>query len=323
MKPDSVIESIFREPQRNRVGIVALSMPSIGPRRIWVRRALDNLRGLGLQLELGESVFKSCGYKSASAATRARDVQQLLLDSRVRLVLNTTGGYNSNEILEHLDYSRLAKVQDKLFVGYSDITAINLALYARTQIGVVQGPMLVDLTQDKLAFRRFFNELRGGPRDLTISERIKEWGKRTKTQSGTRTLRGKKHTAQGRLIAGNLSTFNLMLGTAFMPPLRNQVLFLEYDKEESKALPSLERMLWQLRLSGSFEHLSALVFGSLQRAVQEEETATDNIERILVEVTRGYRFPVIFNAQFGHIYPSWYLPFGSRIKIAGQKIRIG
>lgn len=98
------------------------------------------------------------------------------------------------------------------------------------------------------------------------------------------------------------------------------MLFLEYDREEQRALPSIERFLWQLRLAGVFEQLEALIFGRLQESVRQEETSYDSIQRILTDVTEGYSFPVLYNAQFGHIYPSWVLVNGRSCVIEGTSI---
>lgn len=315
MNTKEIVDAIQRDPENNRVGVVALSMPSVKQRRRWVQDAIVALKRLGLCVELGRSVFGAVGYKSASAATRARDLQQMLQNPRVRIILNTTGGYNSNEILPRLNFARLAPVRDKLFVGYSDITAINLALYAKTKVQVIQGPMLVDCSQDANCYRRLFAELQAQKRELRPPTRVWEWDKPSSLAPQVKYLNGKRTGAEGPLVAGNVSTFNLMLGTPWMPSLDGAVLFLEYDKEEAQGLPSLERLLWQLRLAGCFERLSALVFGLLPQDVQREQTRTDSLQRILLEVTRGYRFPVLYDAAFGHLYPSWALPLGKRVQV--------
>ena len=321
MNTRAMIESIRNDPENNRVGVVALSMPSVKERKRWVESALEILQQLGLRVEVGRSVFAARGYKSAPAKIRACDLQSMLENPRIRMILNTTGGYNSNEVLERIEFSRLAKVREKLFVGYSDITAVNLALYSQTKVRVIQGPMLVDCSQEPGCYRRLFEELGSARDDLTTPPQIWEWDKRANSAPRLRCLAAKRATARGRLVAGNLSTFNLMLGTQWMPALNDAVLFLEYDKEEARGLPSLERLLWQLRLAGCFERLSGLVFGALPQEVRREENPIDSIERILTAVTQGYRFPVVYDAPFGHLYPSWYLPLGSGVRIAARRGR--
>ena len=326
MKKDTLLSLLQSNPARNRVGVVALSMPSAGKRRSRVTSALKSFRTLGLRVEVGKSVYSQTGYKSMTARERARDLQRLLCDDRVRVIFNTTGGYNSNEVIEYLDWSALRAVRDKIFVGYSDITAINLALARGTSIQVVQGPMLVDYSQDPESFTRFFAEMELADCELSNWPRVGEYSQtklRFRDSARIQTLDGKRKSAEGRLVTGNLSTFNLMLGTPWMPSLRGAVLFLEYDKEEATALPSIERMLWQLRLAGVFDQISGLVFGQLQQVVQDEETRVDNIRRILSDVTDRFRFPVLYGAQFGHIYPSWYLRFGARVRIFGGRVWVG
>ena len=134
------------------------------------------------------------------------------------------------------------------------------------------------------------------------------------------TLQSKRTTAKGTIFSANLSTLCLGLGTPHFCDMRRPVLFLEYDREEQRALPSIERFLWQLRLAGVFEQLEALIFGRLQESVRQEETSYDSIQRILTYVTEGYSFPVLYNAQFGHIYPSWVLVNGRSCVIEGTSI---
>jgi muramoyltetrapeptide carboxypeptidase len=132
-----------------------------------------------------------------------------------------------------------------------------------------------------------------------------------------------KHTyASGPALAANLSTLCLMLGTRFLPSCAGRILFLEYDKEEQRALPSLERFMCQLRLSGTLDKLAGLVFGALQPIVKSEESEEDSIARILSDCTRGTEYPVLYNTQFGHMYPGWYIVNGWSTSISDTDIRI-
>lgn len=133
-------------------------------------------------------------------------------------------------------------------------------------------------------------------------------------------LDNKKLKATGKIVVGNLSTFNLLLGTPYLPDFRDKILFLEYDKEEVKSLPSLERVLWKICQNGIFDKISGLVFGLLEPEVQKEETEFQNTQTILKGVTNNYNLPVLYNAQFGHIYPSWVLQNGITVKIENGKI---
>lgn len=302
------------------VGVVALSLPSVQSRRKRVKAAIAFLRKKGHKVVLGKTVFQQDGYRSASPQKRAQDLMLMFQDPRVDIVLNTTGGYNTNEILEFLNFDILKK-NSKWFVGYSDCTVLNLALVKKCGMPSINGAMLVDFTDDNGALSCLLDVVEKKKTQFSLPSHLYEWDRKFKRPfTGLSILKGKELECTGSIIAGNLSTFLLLLGTPYLPSLQKKILFLEYDKEEGAALPSIERMLWQLRQSGAFEKISGLVFGALQKSVTAETTSRWSLVNILKEVTSGYTFPVIYNAPFGHVYPSWNLINGQKVRIQGTSI---
>ena len=309
------------------VGLVSLSLPTSDgtPENIRekrVRAGIDYLIGSGFSVEIGKTVFpeKPYGYKAASIQDRVDDIHAMFSNPNVNLIMNTIGGYNCNEILEFLDYD-LIRRNPKFFVGFSDITAANLALFTKADIKTVNGSHITYYLHDKNSFLDLLCTLNNEKQEL-LCERFIWEGDLTKTlrePGGIKFIGGKNPVAGGWAIGGNLSTFCLMLGTQYLPDFSGSILFLEYDKEEATCLPSLERLMWQIRQNGILGKIKALVFGQLQKDVLKEETETDNLERILTDVTKGYNFPVLFNTTFGHIYPSWQIINGAVIKLSTSK----
>jgi muramoyltetrapeptide carboxypeptidase len=148
------------------IGVIAPSLPSAGIRREKVLRAIDYLKSsCGCTITLGTSALAQLGYKSSTAQTRATDLRNFLLDPKIDLIIATTGGYNSNEILCYLDLDTLPQ-NKKLFVGYSDCTALSMALESRRICTTVSGPMLVDFVSYPECFETFFHLLETGTADL-------------------------------------------------------------------------------------------------------------------------------------------------------------
>jgi len=290
------------------IGILGLSYPIIGNLKAEksTKNFIQKLEKNGNKVIVGKTVFSKYGYKTASIQDRLNDLHSMFENPKIELILNITGGYSSNELLEFINYD-FVKLNPKIFVGYSDITAINLALYAKTGLQTINGPMTVDLSWYKDSYKNLFDYLDGDIKTNLNSDKML-------------CLDNNKLEATGKIVVGNLSTFNLLLGTPYLPDFRDKILFLEYDKEEVKSLPSLERMLWQIRQNGIFDEICGLVFGLLEPEVQKEETEFQNIKTILENVTQNYNFPVLYNAQFGHIYPSWVLQNGKTVKIENGKI---
>jgi muramoyltetrapeptide carboxypeptidase LdcA involved in peptidoglycan recycling len=255
----------------------------------------------------------SAGYRSGSINERSLDLNGFLRDPTIDLIICSTGGFNSNELLESVDL-RAAKESKACLVGYSDVTALTLGLRTISGMQTVHGPMLVDIDQDPNCFVRLFEALRE-KQDVTLPDEVWDSKDRRRTYPGLRALSKKLPRCSGTIVAGNLSTFNLLLGTPYQPSVDGVVLFLEYDLEERNAFPSLQRLLWQVRQAGMFKDINGLVFGILQEAVAKEETSDWDLSSLLAEVTDSFDFPVLFDAPFGHVHPSWILPNGLEVQL--------
>lgn len=312
-----------------KIGIVSLASPLSEVTAMSVQKAIAWLQGRGYEVVVAPSTFKSCSYKSAMKEVRANDLMELFKDPEVDLIWNTTGGYNSNEVLELLDYEVIAK-NKKWFVGFSDITALNIALYSRAGIPTVMGPHLAGFICWPEGLQELLTALETPEYLLQNKEQRWQWRDRvngsdtTFNQSSVKALKEKTSIeAAGVILAANLSTLCLLLGGPYLPSFKGAVLFLEYDKEEGSALPSLERFMWQLRQAGILSQLAGLVFGTLEAEVAEEEKKyRRSIREILSEVTFGYEYPVVYDAQFGHIYPSWILKIGATAMIKVNEERV-
>jgi len=310
--------SIEKYNKQYSIGLVALSLPTAdgtteNTRAKKVQAGIDYLQAKGFSVTIGKTVFpeKPHGYKAASIADRVKDIHEMFSNSKINLIMNTIGGYNCNEILESLDYD-LIKKNPKHFVGFSDITSANLALFTKANIPTVNGCHITYYLTDQNSFLDLFQTLNNEKKNLNPEKYIwqGDLSKTLREPGAIKFLQDKNSSAQGWAIGGNLSTFCLMLGTEYMPDFAGSILFLEYDKEEDKCLPSLERLMWQIRQNGIFKKINGLVFGQLQVEVAAEENDFDNLQRILTDVTQGYDFPVLFNTSFGHIYPCWQIVNG-------------
>lgn len=304
------------------IGIVGLSYPikdNLEGERA-ARSFIQKLQSEGHTTIVGKTVFSKFGYKTASIQDRLSDLHQMFANPDIEIILNNTGGYSSNELLEFIDYNLIQK-NPKIFVGFSDITAVNLALYSKAKIQTIDGHTIDDFEIEPDFFEKIISTTSSKNMELKNYSTYKDaWTKKNFPSPKILTLKNKKVTANGKIVAGNLSTFNLLLGVPYLPNFTNKILFLEHNKAEIQDLPALERMLWQIRQNGIFDKINGLVFGLLEPEVQKEETEFQNIQNILETVTQNYTFPVLYNAQFGHIYPSWVLQNGRKVEIINNQI---
>jgi muramoyltetrapeptide carboxypeptidase len=305
-----------------KIGVVSLSCQvNDETRKLGIEEACKFLLEKGIEIVYGESTDFVDQFV-APIKNRVDDMHSFFADPSIDLILNLTGGYNCNEILEFLDYDLIAK-NPKHFVGYSDITSINLAMFTKSGIKTINGTMLVDYCFDKTSMSKLLEFLENPQSKKLVSyDYYYTDNIEAKIDSPMiKSLVGKDKVANGESVVGNLSTFNLLLGTEYLPGFKGKILFLEYDKEEDKALPSLQRMLWQIRQNSVFDNLAGMVFGVLEPIVKNEELELKlNFEKILTDVTSNYSFPVLYDLQFGHIYPSLIIQNGTKMVIENENI---
>jgi muramoyltetrapeptide carboxypeptidase len=121
--------------------------------------------------------------------------------------------------------------------------------------------------------------------------------------------------AQGKIIAGNVGTLLLLMGTEFWPNLKNKILIIEDD--ESETPQTIDRFLTQLRQVGAFKQIKGLIIGRFASSVGFSKS--DSLPMILDNALKGYKFPVITEVDFGHTDPLWTIPLGVEIKMDTKK----
>lgn len=323
MKPS--IPEKLRPGDTVRVIAPALSLSIIGQetRQIAERRLSD----LGLRVTFGQHVEETDAFNSSSIASRVADLHEAFADDGVRAILTVIGGYNSNQLLRHLDWELIA-AHPKVFCGYSDITALNHAILTRTGLVTYSGPhystfgqkLHADYTVDY--FARCL--MSAAPFALQPSAHWSDdaWyldqDNRVLVQNDGY-LVVNEGAAEGTILGANLCTFNLLQGTEYLPDLTGAVLFLEDDEE---SLPhTFDRDLQSVLHLPGFAGVRGLVIGRFQRASK----MTPALLRAIIAGKPELRgLPVIAGVDFGHTDPKVTLPIGgtARLTAAGAQATI-
>lgn len=245
------------------------------------------LEALGFAVVEAEGIHERVGRFAGSDALRAAGVNRLMTDPGVDAVLCARGGYGSLRILAAIDYDAIRR-RPKPLVGFSDATALLVALAARCRCPVVHGPMVTTLAgAAPESLQALAAALRGeGPESLPCE--------------GGRPLRGGR--AEGPVIGGNLTTLCHLLGTPFAPDCDGRILFLE---ERGEAPYRIDRMLTQMRLAGCFAGVRGLLLGRFSECGEAEE-----VERVVMDVLGDLPFPVLAGVAAGHGEPNLAIPFG-------------
>jgi len=274
---------------------------------------------LGLRLTFGDHVDERDDFDSASVASRVADLHAAFADPEVAGILTVIGGFNSNELLPYLDWDLIA-AHPKIFCGYSDITAVQNAVLARTGLVTYSGPhwssfgMREHFEQTEQWFTQAL--LGEGPIELRASETwtddlwfVDQDERTVRANDGWWPLRPGQAT--GRIVGGNLCTLNLLQGTQYMPSMDGAVLMVEDDylsdaKEFARNLTSL------LQLPDA-SGVRGLVIGRFQEASQVTRSL---LEQIIARQDRLAGLPVLANVDFGHTNQHITFPIGGRAALA-------
>jgi muramoyltetrapeptide carboxypeptidase len=298
------------KPPRLRPGdLLGLVSPASAPSSTeMVENGVRYLERLGYAVKVGKYAAKVHGYLAGTDDQRAADFNDMIHDKAVRAIFAIRGGYGTPRLLPLIDY-RALKRSPKIIVGYSDITALQLAVFKKTGLVTFSGPMTgVEMggSIDPYTEEHFW-------RLVTSSTKVGLL--RNPDDEPLKILRDGKGV--GTLLGGNLATAISLLKTPYAPKFDRTVLVLE-DVDE--APHRIDRMLAQLSNSHILKNISCLVFGKFIDCVPSDPTKPFlSVEQVLEASATRLTCPVIANLQYGHLPKKLTLPFGLRTRIDTKK----
>lgn len=311
----------------NKIAICSFSGYEHFPRRF--QRSLSEMKKYFNNIVIS-------GIEECSIEKRIECFHSFLEDDSIEAIFSLTGGYNSNELLPFLDYD-LIKRKSKPIIGYSDTTAIQMAILSKTDIGCYYGPaMLPDFgnvdgissftiksLMQALFEKEYFLEQ---PKSISFSNDY--WDKNDNNPLkyvnnnlySIYTSQEKEVVTKGTLIGGNLNTILALLGTTYLPNFNNSIIFLE----DSDTTPNkLKRDLTTMKQAGIFQKAKGLMFSkfssNLYNMFQQK-----NFEIIIQNFQEQLGIPIIVNMDFGHYVPRQCIPINSLAEIIepGHKVKI-
>lgn len=266
-----------------------------------VLEAKKNIEDMGYQVILGECTKKQWYSYAGTDEERAEEINSFFDDKSIDAIICMRGGYGSNRLIELLDFE-VIKRNPKIFVGYSDITTLHIALNEKANLITFHGPMAVSNftgNYNRDTYENFI-EILSNSRD---KQSIKNITKELKVLNEGR--------AKGKLVGGNLATLIATLGTEYDLDYNGKILFLEDVGEKTY---KIDRFLNQLKKHGVFEKIEGLVLGDFKNCIQDSEK-----DMTLLEVFQNYfkelKKPVIYNFESGHSEPMLTLPLGAICEI--------
>ncbi len=281
----------------------------------------ERLASLGFNISFGKYVEECDYFSSSSIASRVSDFYDAFSDNSIDAVFLAIGGFNSNQLLRYIDWN-IIKKHPKVFIGFSDITALQNAILAKTKLVTYSGPFWSSFGE-KLNFdysldyfkkclmsdKPFFIEPSDSWSDDKWYENQDE--RNFIKNNGWRIIN--EGIAKGTIIGGNLGTLNLLQGTEYFPNFKNSILFIE-DDDYSDAL-MFDRNLQSLIHQKGFSGVKGLVIGRFQKASKIEEHLFDQIISSKNELAE---IPVIAGVDFGHTTPMITYPIGGEVAIVAD-----
>jgi len=274
--------------------------------------ALAHLHECGFKVTFSKNCREMDRFSSSPVKSRVEDLHEAFIDQNVKAVMACIGGFNANQILPFIDYN-LIRANPKILCGYSDITVLLNAVYARTGLVTYHAPHLAALgfLKEREYTDRYFSQCLMNKASFTVEP----------SQASEQYMVLQEGQCEGRIIGGNLCSLNLLQGTPYMPDIKDTVLFIEDDNIMGDYFPyEFDRNLQSLLQLDGGESVKGIVFGRFGESCK----MTEETVRAIIDGKVSPEIPVVFGIDFGHVYPMISFPIGGRMQLFanGGKVEI-
>lgn len=288
------------------IGIIAPASAPADPTKL--ENGIRYIEKNGFRVELGKNISKIDGYLAGTDQERADDLNLMFKTKNVKAIFCLRGGYGASRILDKINY-KLIRSNPKILVGYSEITALQLAILQKSGLVTFAGPMVAT---------DFGNEITSYTEDFfwRIVSSNKKIG-RLKYPDEDKLVSITKGGASGRIIGGNLSVFVALIGTDYFPDLKGRILMIE----EVDELPyKVDRLLNQLRLLKVFKQIKGIILGRFVDCIEHDTSKrTLTLGEVMEDYMKDLKIPVLYTFPHGHIKDKVTVPFGINIKMNASK----
>jgi len=297
---------LIKPKKLTKKDVIGVISPASSPNDLEkIEKGVKYLEGLGYRVEVGKNVGKIHGYLAGTDEERLADLHSMFRNKNVKAIFNVRGGYGSGRLLNKINYG-LIKRNPKIFVGYSDITALQLAFMKKTGLVTFAGPMTgVDFASDKVdpfTEENFWKM-------ITSNRKV---GK-INNPNGEKFYTLTKGRGEGSLIGGNLALLISLMGTVYQPDFKNSILLLEDIGEEPYRI---DRMFYQLKYAKVFAKVKGIILGRFVDCYIKDKTQPSlTLNDVIADYFEGLKIPVIYNVKHGHIKENITIPWGLKTKI--------
>lgn len=295
MNEKSIIKPACLLPGDN-IGVIAPAGPV---KEVDLKAGIGLLESAGYHVMTSPGLYKKNRYLAGDDDTRLADFNAMIEDRNIKAIICARGGYGTPRIIDKIDFE-LIRENPKIIIGYSDITALLLALYKRSGLICFHGPMVRDLNKDDGRNFHFLNRILSIPEPFNVD------------LSESRVL--VQGRAEGTILGGNLSLLASLAGTPYMPSLEGSILLIE---DRGEPVYRVDRMLNQLRLGNFLANISGVLLGEFKECGDSDE-----IERLVADFFRESDIPVVAGFPAGHGDKNITIPIGVSAEVDTSKRRL-
>ena len=253
-----------------------------------------------LKVERSPNLLQQSGIFAGTDASRKSDLQWALDHPKAKAIWCFRGGYGTVRLIENLSPEAFLK-KPKWLIGFSDITVLHCFSNIILNTASVHATMPINVIENtpdtlKSLYEVLFNESMNHSWNYNENNKLGE--------------------EEAEIVGGNLAVLTSLLGTNYQPDFEGKVLFLE---EIDEYLYNIDRMCWQLKFAGVFNHIKGLVVGHFTNVKDNKIPFGMTIEEIILEKVKEFDFPIAFDFSAGHQNNNFSLAFGVKSKLSVNK----
>ncbi|MBC8376625.1 MAG: LD-carboxypeptidase [FCB group bacterium] len=271
----------------------------------------ETLAALDLKLHVDEHAMDRWGYLAGKDEVRAEAINKMYKDPEVDAILTFIGGWGCARLLPYLDYGMIQK-HPKIIMGFSDVTALLLAIYAKTGMVTFHGPSgrsgWNTFTVDYVKRLLFDGEV------ITYKNPDDRGDNLTQVEDRIQTITPGK--TQGRLVGGNLTVLTALIGSEYLPDWKGHILFVE---DIGEGIYRIDRMMTQLKLAGVLDQLAGFVFGRCTDCDADSGYSSFTLQEVLEDHIKPLGIPAFRGSMIGHIKNKFTIPLGIEAEIDADR----
>lgn len=267
----------------------------------------ENLEKRGFKVVVYKESFETTplGLGDGTEQLRADLFNKAVKDPEIKAIFSFWGGYGAMHTLDKIDYKAFRE-NKKIFVGFSDETAVELAIFEKAGVITFHGPM-VGASLNYKETKTFDNlfEILMNPKPQIELYNIDDDSPFKAYKLGV---------CEAQVFGGNMCLIQCLIGTPYEPSYKDKILFFEEIEENDYRI---HRILWQLKLAGRLDDLAGIIIGTITPAQGETE---EGLLKACFDVIKDLEVPIIYNFHAGHIKNPLTLPIGATLTIEGERV---